>query len=106
MVAQVCEYRQVNLAIVFSLRYFCGQIHLKIRFFLINRKYKSLLEEENNRKEIQEGLIKATDLIDAIIATLRAAKTREDAKNHLMTGKCKNIKIKDSKLSKVAAKVF
>lgn len=77
--------------------------YLSFQYDLINRKYKNLLEEENNRKEIQEGLIKATDLIDAIIATLRAAKTREDAKNHLMTGKNKNIKIADKKLAKVAS---
>ncbi len=78
--------------------------YLSFQYELINRKYKNLLDEETKKKEIQEGLIKATDLIDAIIATLRVAKTREDAKSHLMTGKCKNIKIKDSKLAKVAAK--
>ena len=71
---------------------------------LIARKYKNLLDKENERKEIEEGLIKATDLIDAIIATLRASKTREDAKTHLTTGKCKNVKIKDKKLAKVASK--
>ena len=71
---------------------------------LIARKYKNLLDKENERKEIEEGLIKATDLIDAIIATLRASKTREDAKSHLTTGKCKNVKIKDKKLAKIASK--
>ena len=77
---------------------------VKFQRELIARKYKNLLDKENERKEIQEGLIKATDLIDAIIATLRASKTREDAKTHLTTGKCKNVKIKDSKLAKVASK--
>ena len=77
---------------------------VKFRRELIARKYKNLLDKENERKEIQEGLIKATDLIDAIIATLRASKTREDAKAHLTTGKCKNVKIKDKKLAKVASK--
>ena len=71
---------------------------------LIAKKYKNLLDKENERKEIEEGLIKATDLIDAIIATLRASKTREDAKTHLTTGKCKNVKIKDKKLAKIASK--
>lgn len=77
---------------------------VKYQHELINRKYKNLLDKESERKEIEEGLIKAVDLIDAIIATLRASKTREDAKTHLTTGKCKNIKIKDKKLAKVASK--
>ena len=78
--------------------------YLKFQHELINKKYKNLLDKENERKEIEEGLIKATDLIDAIIATLRASKTREDAKTHLTTGKCKNVKIKDKKLAKIASK--
>ncbi len=77
---------------------------IKFQRELIANKYKNLLDKENKNKEIEEGLIKATDLIDAIIATLRASKTREDAKNHLTTGKCKNIKIKDKKLAKIASK--
>ena len=77
---------------------------VKFQLELINRKYKNLLDKETERKEIEEGLIKAVDLIDAIIATLRASKTREDAKTHLTTGKCKNIKIKDKKLAKIASK--
>ena len=80
------------------------KIFLKFQREIIARKYKNLLDKENERKEIEEGLIKATDLIDAIIATLRASKTREDAKTHLTTGKCKNVKIKDKKLAKVASK--
>ena len=77
---------------------------VKFQHEIIARKYKNLLDKENEKKEIEEGLIKATDLIDAIIATLRASKTREDAKTHLTTGKCKNVKIKDKKLAVVASK--
>ena len=77
---------------------------VKFQLELINKKYKNLLDKETEKKEIEEGLIKAVDLIDAIIATLRASKTREDAKSHLMTGKCKSIKIKDKKLAKIASK--
>lgn len=78
--------------------------YLTFQYELINRKYKNLLDKENDNKEIEEGLIKACDLIDAIIAMLRSAKTREDAKTYLTTGKCKNIKIKDKKLEKIAKK--
>ena len=76
--------------------------YLQFQYELIKRKYKNLLDAENDKKEIQEGLIKAVDLIDAIIAMLRASKTREDAKKYLMTGKSKNIVIKDKKLEKIA----
>ena len=76
--------------------------YLSFQYDLIKRKYKNLLDAENDKKEIQEGLIKAVDLIDAIIAMLRASKTREDAKQYLMTGKSKNIVIKDKKLEKIA----
>ena len=78
--------------------------YLKFQRELIARKFKNLLDKENERKEVQEGLIKATDLIDAIIATLRASKTREDAKTYLTTGKSKNVNIKDAKLKKIASK--
>ena len=77
--------------------------YIKFQHYLINNKYKNLLDKETERKEIQEGLIKACDLIDAIIAMLRSSKTREDAKKYLMTGKNKNIDIKDKKLSKIAS---
>ena len=54
--------------------------YLEFQYELINKKYKNLLDKENDKKEIEEGLIKACDLIDAIIAMLRAAQSREDAK--------------------------
>ena len=76
--------------------------YLEFQYDLIKRKYKNLLDAENDKKEIEEGLIKAVDLIDAIIAMLRSAKTRDDAKKYLMTGKSKNVVIKDKKLEKIA----
>ncbi len=76
--------------------------YLEFQYELINKKYKNLLDKENDKKEIEEGLIKACDLIDAIIAMLRAANSREEAKQYLMTGKSKTIVIKDKKLEKIA----
>ena len=37
------------------------------------RKYRVLLEKELEKKEIQEGLIRACDVIDLIIAVLRGS---------------------------------
>ena len=66
------------------------------------RKYKNLLEKELERKEIQEGLIKACNVIDLIIEILRGSKDRAMAKACLVEGKTDGIKFK-SKESKVMA---
>ena len=50
------------------------------------RKYQVLLQKEQEKKEIQEGLIKACDIIDLIIAVLRGSKNLKDAKACLMEG--------------------
>ena len=55
------------------------------------RKYNVLLEKELEKKEIKEGLIKACDCIDLIIAILRGSKNLKDAKACLMTGDTSNI---------------
>lgn len=66
------------------------------------RKYKNLLEKELERKEIQEGLIKACNVIDLIIEILRGSKDRAMAKACLVEGKTDGIKFK-SRESKVMA---
>ena len=48
--------------------------HVDFVFEVTTRKYKTLLGKELEKKEIQEGLIKACDVIDLIIEILRAAK--------------------------------
>lgn len=58
------------------------------------RKYQALLEKELEKKEIREGLIKACDVIDLIIAVLRGSKNLKDAKACLMTGDISNINFK------------
>ena len=66
------------------------------------RKYNNLLEKEKERKEIQEGLIKAVNVIDLIIEILRGSKDRQMAKDCLTTGKTDGINFK-SKESKIMA---
>lgn len=58
------------------------------------RKYNVLLEKELEKKEIWEGLIKACDVIDLIIAILRGSKNLKDAKACLMEGDISNIHFK------------
>ena len=58
------------------------------------RKYNTLLQKEQEKKEIQEGLIKACNVIDLIIEILRGSKDRAMAKACLVEGKTDGIKFK------------
>lgn len=58
------------------------------------RKYQVLLRKEQEKKEIQEGLIKACDIIDLIIAVLRGSKNLKDAKACLMEGDISKIQFR------------
>lgn len=72
------------------------------QFEVASRKYKTLLEKELEKKEVQEGLIKACNVIDLIIEILRGSKDRSMAKACLTEGKTDRIKFK-SRESKVMA---
>ncbi|WP_312444192.1 DNA gyrase/topoisomerase IV subunit A [Lacrimispora sp.] len=65
--------------------------YLDFQYENATRKYQTLLEKELEKKEIREGLIKACDIIDLIIAVLRGSKNLKDAKNCLITGDISNI---------------
>ena len=64
------------------------------QFELATRKYTNLLKKEQDKKEIQEGLIKACNVIDLIIEILRGSKDRQQAKACLVEGKTAGIKFK------------
>ncbi|MBO6150242.1 MAG: DNA topoisomerase 4 subunit A [Clostridium sp.] len=66
------------------------------------RKYQILLEKEEENKEVKEGLIRAVDCIDLIIAVLRGAKSLKEAKACLTAGDTKGITFKDPTLEKEA----
>ena len=72
------------------------------QFEVARRKYETLLAKERERKEVQEGLIKACNVIDLIIEILRGSKDRAMAKACLVEGKTKGIKFK-SKESRIMA---
>ncbi|MBR1875651.1 MAG: DNA topoisomerase [Lachnospiraceae bacterium] len=70
--------------------------HTAFLFDLNTRKYTNLLKKEENKKEIQEGLIKACDCIDLIIEILRGSKKREQAIDCLVNGNTTGIEFKSS----------
>ena len=64
---------------------------LEFQYENTTRKYQTLLEKEVEKKEIQEGLIRACDIIDLIIAVLRGSRNLKDAKACLVNGDISNI---------------
>ena len=67
--------------------------HVDFQFEVATRKYQNLLRKEMERREVQEGLIKACDVIDLIIEILRGSKSVKDAKACLTQGITENIKL-------------
>lgn len=78
------------------------QKNIEFQFEVVTRKYTTLLEKELAKKEIQEGLIKASNVIDLIIEILRGSRDRKMAKDCLVEGLIDHIKFK-SKESKIMA---
>ncbi len=79
--------------------------HVNFQYELATRKYKNLLAKELDKKEIQEGLIKACDVIDLIIEILRGSKNIKEAKACLVTGETGAIRFKTKKSKEEAGKL-
>ena len=79
--------------------------HVNFQYELATRKYQTLLAKERDKKEIQEGLIKATDVIDLIIEILRGSKNVKDARACLTDGITDNISFKSEQSKRDAAKL-
>ena len=77
--------------------------HVDFQFDVATRKYKTLLAKELDKKEIQEGLIKACNVIDLIIEILRGSKSIKEAKACLTDGVTENIKFKSNISKKMAS---
>ena len=77
--------------------------HVDFQFELATRKYRTLLAKEQDKKEIQEGLIKACDVIDLIIEILRGSRSVKDAKDCLTRGETEHITFKSKVSKKMAA---
>lgn len=79
--------------------------HVDFQFDVATRKYNSLLKKEQENREVQEGLIKACDVIDLIIEILRGSKNREQVKNCLVNGVTDGIQFKTKTSQRQAGKL-
>ncbi|MBE5890866.1 MAG: DNA topoisomerase 4 subunit A [Lachnospiraceae bacterium] len=76
--------------------------HVNFQFEVNTRKYKTLLSKEMDKKEIQEGLIEACNVIDLIIEILRGSKEVKQAKACLTSGVTAGITFKSKESEKKA----
>lgn len=72
------------------------------QYEICTRKYTTLLNKELEKREIQEGLIRACNIIDLIIEILRGSKDRDMVKQCLTSGITDGIKFR-SKESAIMA---
>ena len=79
--------------------------HADFLYEVNGRKYSTLLKKELDKKEIQEGLIAACDVIDLIIEILRGSRNIKDAKACLTKGKTDAIRFKSKVSEKQASKL-
>lgn len=77
--------------------------HVDFQFDLATRKYQTLLAKELDKKEIQEGLIGAYDIIDLIIEILRGSKNPKQVRECLTMGNTEGINFKSRASKKQAA---
>ena len=82
------------------------EYHVDFVFEITTRKYHTLLDKELEKQEVQEGLIKACDVINLIIEILRGSKNREQVKKCLVEGITEGIKFKSKASEKAAAKLL
>ena len=76
--------------------------HVNFQYEIATRKYTTLLAKEQDKKEIQEGLLKACNVIDLIIEILRGCKSRKDAEKCLTKGDTSNITFKSKASEQMA----
>ena len=79
--------------------------YLDFQYEITTKKYNILLNKELEKKEIQEGLIRAVDVIDIIIAILRGSKNLTQAKKCLISGDTTGINFKVKAFEKDAKKL-
>ncbi len=90
--------------IVFDLKSMIGEF-VTFQEELYTKEYHHLLKKAENRLEIVNGLIKATDVIDLIIEILRGSNTIAQTKNCLIHGDISEITLKSAASKKKASKL-
>ena len=68
--------------------------HVNFQYEITRRKYETLLAKEKEKEEVQEGLIKACNVIDLIIEILRGSHDIKMAKACLINGETEGIRFK------------
>ena len=96
----VADGRPETMGIVPMIRH-----HVNFQYEIATRKYQTLLAKELEKKEIQEGLIKACDVIDLIIEILRGSKNVKEARACLVNGETGSIQFKSAQSKKDAAQL-
>lgn len=79
--------------------------HVDFQFEVTRRKYQTLLDKEIERREVQEGLIRACDVIDLIIEILRGSKTQKQVRACLTEGVTEGIRFRSEKSRKDAGQL-
>lgn len=69
--------------------------NIDFQYELTTRKYTTLLNKALEQKEIKEGLIKATNIIDLIIEIIRGCQSQKQVKECLVHGKTDGVKFKN-----------
>ncbi len=82
------------------------EAHVDFQFEIADRKYETLLAKELEQKEVQEGLIRAVDVIDLIIEILRGSKNRAMAMKCMVMGETEGIKFKTKKSREMASNLM
>jgi DNA gyrase subunit A len=96
----IADGRPETLGLKSIIEYF-----LDFQYELNTRKYQKLLAKELEKQEIQEGLMRACDIIDLIIEILRGSKNIKQAKACLTNGITEGIRFKTKASEKMAAKL-
>ncbi|QHQ60660.1 DNA topoisomerase 4 subunit A [Anaerocolumna sedimenticola] len=88
--------------IVFNLKSILEEF-IRFQEELYTKEFRHLLEKAENRLEIVDGLIRATDVIDLIIEILRGSSSIKQAKACLTNGDITDIKFKTKQSEKEAS---
>lgn len=75
------------------------------QYEIAGRKYTTLLEKEQKKREIQEGLIQACNVIDLIIEILRGSRDRAMAKRCLVSGETEGIRFRSDMSREMASQL-